>query len=98
MSNGEDSSARASFASLREELMRELRDERGETWLVYEVQRSMTSSELAVPEELRRGWLCFESGTHKRRIAPIPPGWREISAAALLRLGTTVPAVPKRTR
>jgi hypothetical protein len=77
--------------------MRELTDEWGETWLVYEVRRAMSSSELAVPEEMRRGWLCFESGTHKRRIAPVPPGWSEVSSEELLRLGTTVPAVPKLT-
>lgn len=24
---------------------------------------------------LESGWLCFESGSEKRRLSPIPPGW-----------------------
>lgn len=77
--------------------MRELTDESGVRWVVYEVQRAMSSSDLAVPEPLREGWLCFESDTHKRRIAPVPPRWNEISSEALLHLASEVPAVPKRT-
>lgn len=77
--------------------MREVTDESGVTWLVYEVQRTITISDLAVPEELRAGWLCFESSTHKRRIAPVPPAWRERSTDELLQLAEAVLAVPKRT-
>ena len=77
--------------------MREVTDESGVIWLVYEVQRTITASDLAVPEHLRGGWLCFESSTHKRRIAPVPPEWRERSVDELLHLAAAVPAVPKRT-
>jgi len=26
---------------------------------------------------LESGWLCFESGSEKRRLSPIPPGWEQ---------------------
>lgn len=28
-----------------------------------------------VASALSSGWLCFESGEVKRRLAPVPPGW-----------------------
>ncbi|MBB4638539.1 hypothetical protein [Longimicrobium terrae] len=28
---------------------------------------------------LKEGWLAFESGDRKRRLAPVPPGWQECS-------------------
>ena len=76
--------------------MRELKDEDGETWLVYEVQRASSASDVVVPEPLREGWLCFESGTHKKRVAPIPPAWDEVSDEGLLQFARGVPASPKR--
>ena len=33
--------------------------------------------------ELADGWLCFESGSEKRRVAPIPAGWEEFTGAQL---------------
>jgi hypothetical protein len=76
--------------------MREVKNEQGEHWLVYEVQRSASASDVVVPEPLRAGWLCFESATHKRRVAPIPAKWNELSEAGLLHLSREVPVVPKR--
>jgi hypothetical protein len=29
------------------------------------------------------GWLAFESGTERRRVSPIPPGWEEASDSEL---------------
>jgi hypothetical protein len=29
--------------------------------------------------ELENGWLCFQSGIDRRRFAPIPPGWVDLS-------------------
>src|SRR4051812_8460158 len=26
---------------------------------------------------LERGWVCFQCGDHKRRLAPPPPGWQD---------------------
>jgi hypothetical protein len=44
---------------------------------------------------LSRGWLAFESAHDKRRLAPVPAGWEELSDAeleALLRKATQAPA------
>jgi hypothetical protein len=32
------------------------------------------------------GWLCFETGTEKRRLAPVPPQWAAMSNEELDRL------------
>jgi hypothetical protein len=32
-----------------------------------------------VAPDLREGWLSFDSGSQRRRIGPIPPGWEEVS-------------------
>ena len=37
----------------------------------------------SVEPELRRGWLCFQSGTEKRRFAPIPVSWGELPDSVL---------------
>jgi hypothetical protein len=54
----------------------------GATWSVWEVIparvsefRSTHGSHL--PRELADGWLCFDCGTEKRRLAPLPPNWEE---------------------
>jgi hypothetical protein len=31
----------------------------------------------AVASEYSNGWLCFESESEKRRLAPVPAGWEE---------------------
>lgn len=36
-----------------------------------------------LPPALAEGWLCFESGSEKRRLHPIPAGWAERSDADL---------------
>ena len=43
------------------------------------------------------GWLCFDSGHDKRRLAPIPPGWESLDARELARLFDAAEQV-KRTR
>ena len=54
----------------------------GATWSVWEVipgqiseLRSRFGSHL--PGDLADGWLCFDCGSEKRRLAPLPPGWHE---------------------
>ena len=32
---------------------------------------------IAVASEYSQGWLCFESEGEKRRLAPVPVGWKE---------------------
>ena len=33
--------------------------------------------------ELASGWLCFQSGGHRRRFAPVPPGWEVLPDGVL---------------
>jgi hypothetical protein len=37
----------------------------------------------SVDPELQRGWLCFQTGTTKRRFTPIPPNWEELPDTVL---------------
>ena len=30
-----------------------------------------------LPGDLADGWLCFDCGSEKRRLAPLPPQWQE---------------------
>lgn len=39
-----------------------------------------------VSAALASGWLCFESGARKRRLAPIPNDWLDVPAHALAEL------------
>jgi hypothetical protein len=43
-------------------------------------------SERLVHPELQHGWLCFQSGTDKRRLTPIPEAWHELPDAVLCEL------------
>ena len=54
--------------------MREFTDSSGVKWRVWStVPRTPT----AYDENLRAGWLTFESASHRRRLVPIPRGWQE---------------------
>jgi hypothetical protein len=37
----------------------------------------------SVDPELQRGWLCFQTGTEKRRFTPIPLNWHELPDSVL---------------
>jgi hypothetical protein len=60
--------------------MRQIRDDAGIEWTVYEVNPVANDwrSIGALPEGYRDGWLCFESATEKRRLLPLPMGWQEL--------------------
>jgi hypothetical protein len=75
----------------RRRMLREFRDTKGVEWLVWDVYPSAASGDQRISDpgaafphrELADGWLCFESGSEKRRVAPIPKGWEEFSAEQL---------------
>jgi hypothetical protein len=49
-----------------------------------EMDRRTTARKRApVAHELRFGWLVFEAGGAKRRLAPVPPGWERLDDAGL---------------
>jgi hypothetical protein len=41
---------------------------------------------VALARDLRRGWLAFKSSYERRRYAPIPEGWADLSEAELRKL------------
>ena len=41
---------------------------------------------IRVPAALEAGWLAFQSGAQRRRLAPIPANWSGLSEEALLLL------------
>jgi hypothetical protein len=52
----------------------------------------------ALLPNLEAGWLSFESGTERRRLAPIPYGWETLTADKLAELCTrATPGRPPRT-
>ena len=60
--------------------MRQLRDDAGVEWMVYEVNPGAGAWRAveSLPEGYRNGWLCFESPTEKRRLTPLPAGWQDL--------------------
>ena len=57
--------------------MRTFRDIAGVEWTVFEVRRTNEESNWAyLPRGFRSGWLCFESSVGKRRLSPVPDGWK----------------------
>ena len=73
-------------------------DIRGRRWRVFAVHPSATTIESgALPESFRDGWLSFESGDEKRRVAPIPPAWEELPMDELQLLCHRAERASKRT-
>ena len=60
-------------------------DDAGREWLVHEVERQAGSGARSayLPESWQRGWLLFETETEKRRLAPVPSGWRSLDLVGL---------------
>ena len=67
--------------------MRTFRDGAGIEWTVFEVRRSSEESNWAyLPRGFRSGWLCFESSVGKRRLSPVPDGWKTLEENELDRM------------
>ena len=41
---------------------------------------------IVVPAALQQGWLAFQAGEERRRLAPIPENWMALDEAALMAL------------
>jgi hypothetical protein len=57
--------------------------------------RRVRTAQLLTPG-LETGWLCFESGSEKRRLSPIPPGWEQAPDEELETLFQNARAVARR--
>jgi len=42
-------------------------------------RRKRHEQRLPVPAELQKGWLTFQSKSERRRLAPAPAGWEQMS-------------------
>jgi hypothetical protein len=60
--------------------IRELTDSSGVLWRIWSTLPSMPN---IVSPDLREGWLTFDSGTSRRRLAPIPIGWDALPGSNL---------------
>jgi DNA mismatch repair protein MutH len=59
--------------------MREFVDSAGVAWRVW----STVPARAVLGGTLDQGWLTFESSTERRRLAPVPDGWMEVSVERL---------------
>ena len=68
--------------------MRTFSDPVGNEWTVFEVKRTGNEEDnwAYLPRGFRAGWLCFESRAGKRRLSPVPDGWKTLSGDELERL------------
>jgi hypothetical protein len=59
-------------------------------------RRARAAIRVPLGDAWANGWLCFESQGEKRRLAPVPDGWSEMSPESLERLCAS--ATPSRGR
>jgi len=80
--------------------MRTFRDAAGVEWQMYQAERKLEGErrDHLLPAEYRHGWLVFESATEKRRLAPVPPGWRDLSDQALAALCASATVQARRSK
>ena len=62
-------------------------DEADREWEVREICEQLLPNRVGVlaRPEFSAGWLLFSCGAERRRLAPLPPGWRQAPAAQLRR-------------
>jgi hypothetical protein len=88
---------------------RHFHDDEGSHWEVWDVHPTIADRQIRrtrprpsspdvslVQARLAAGWLCFECGDHKRRLAPIPSGWDRFAIETLRELCARATVVPKR--
>jgi hypothetical protein len=77
--------------------MREFRDDAGTIWQVWEtVPGGARAWSLSDDDPLRRGWLTFQAGAARRRLAPYPADWESLPDERLDALRRQAAPVPSR--
>ena len=56
----------------------EFTDRAGRLWRVWHTFPEVPEVVTTLPEDWKGGWLTFESGEDKRRLAPVPEGWERL--------------------
>lgn len=72
----------------------------GIEWTIWNVVPGSISrlEKTGVDLAFRSGWLAFDSGTQKRRLVPVPPGWDALTDGELaLLIDRAEPIPPKRS-
>jgi hypothetical protein len=88
-----DAEAAASAAATH----REFTDVRGVTWDVFAVYpEARLSPHSQLKGTFPQGWLCYDSGTEKRRLSPIPENWQTLSDDELAKLAERAEVAPRR--
>ena len=86
-------------------MMRAFTDSAGLEWQVWEVLPGKLGTEVLTKTLSRaklqgtafaEGWLCFEAGEQKRRLAPIPAGWQFRDRSILESMCAEATPVPAR--
>jgi|GEM_PF-952810 len=60
----------------------------GIAWTAWEVIPAQVSEFRStfgshLPRQMAEGWLCFDCGSEKRRLYPLPPSWADRTEAEL---------------
>lgn len=61
----------------------EFTDRAGRSWRVWHTVPRLAELLTALPQDWKGGWLTFESGADKRRLAPFPAEWETLPASRL---------------
>jgi hypothetical protein len=61
-------------------------------------RRNAGALRISLPPRLVKGWLAFESGEERRRLAPIPEHWEILSDDALRALWRDAELLPPRRK
>lgn len=81
------------WAVFPEVVERRLNEERRATPREAPDRRQRVDIRFRMAPELRHGWLAFQSGYERRRLAPIPSGWEDLTDEALGELARS--AIPQ---
>lgn len=79
--------------------VRDVVDENGVKWKIWSVTQSSIHPKTAAEDylgEYSEGWLCFECGNQRRRLARFPQDWGRLPDKELLRLLKTAHVVVPR--
>lgn len=61
-------------------------------------RRRLRGLRIALPPRLAQGWIAFECGDERRRVAPIPAGWDHLPEPALRDLWRGAEELPPRRK
>jgi hypothetical protein len=80
-------------------MLREFIDSEGTQWQVWEVNpllhdRAVRSGKARAFLKVPDSWLCFQSGTDRRRLTPVPAEWEICDIRQLEVLCNEAEAVP----